>query len=92
MASQYMVFILASYCMTTEVYLLLILHDPSSLCFGHLICKVKLCASGKVFTNTSTAYDREDRKGKGEKERYTHLTTEFQRITRKPSSVINEKK
>ena len=34
-------------------------------------------------------------KGKGEKERYTHLNTEFQRIARrdrKPSSVINAKK
>jgi len=34
-------------------------------------------------------------KGKGEKERYTHLNAEFQRIARKirkPSSVINAKK
>ena len=34
------------------------------------------------------------RKGKGEKERYTHLNAEFQRIAKrdkKPSSVINAK-
>ena len=31
-------------------------------------------------------------KGKGEKERYTHLNAEFQRIARKSSSVINAKK
>ena len=40
------------------------------------------------------AEKRRDAKGKGEKERYTHLNTEFQRIAemRKPSSVINAKK
>ena len=31
-------------------------------------------------------------KGKGEKERYTHLNAEFQRIARRVSSVINPKK
>ena len=38
---------------------------------------------------------RREAKGKGEKERYTHLNTEFQRIARrdrKTSSVINAKK
>jgi len=41
------------------------------------------------------AVDRREVKGKGEKERYTHLNTEFQRIAgelRKPSSVINARK
>ena len=41
------------------------------------------------------AEKRREVKGKGEKERYTHLNAEFQRITRrdkKPSSVINAKK
>ena len=41
------------------------------------------------------AEKRKDAKGEGEKERYTHLNTEFQRIAgeiRKPSSVINGKK
>ena len=38
---------------------------------------------------------RREVKGNGEKERYTHLNAEFQRIAgelRKPSSVINAKK
>ena len=38
---------------------------------------------------------RREAKGKGEKERYKHLNTEFQRIAgeiRKSSSVINAKK
>ena len=42
-----------------------------------------------------TAMKRREAKGKGEKERYTHLNAEFQRIARrdkKPSSVINAKK
>ena len=41
------------------------------------------------------AMKRREVKGKGEKERYTHLNSEFQIITRgdkKPSSVINAKK
>ena len=41
------------------------------------------------------AMNRREVKGKGEKERYTHLNAEFQRIARrdkKPSSVITAKK
>ena len=41
------------------------------------------------------AVKRKEVKGKGEKERYTHLNAKFQRITgeiRKPSSMINAKK
>ena len=41
------------------------------------------------------AVKRREAKGKGEKERYTHLKAEFQRIAKrdeKPSSVINAKK
>ena len=40
------------------------------------------------------AEKRKDTKGKGEKERYTHLNAEFQRITRrdKSSLVISAKK
>ena len=41
------------------------------------------------------AVKRKEVKGKGEKERYTHLNAEFQRIARrdkKLSSVINAKK
>jgi len=37
---------------------------------------------------------RREAKGKGKKERYTHLNAEFQRIARKdkPSSVLSAKK
>ena len=41
------------------------------------------------------AVKRREVKSKGEKERYTHLNAEFQRIARrirKPSSVISAKK
>ena len=41
------------------------------------------------------ALKRREAKSKGEKERYTHLNTEFQRVhgeIRKPSSVIKAKK
>ena len=41
------------------------------------------------------AEKRREAKGKGEKERYTHLNAQFQRIAqrkRKPSSVINAKR
>ena len=39
------------------------------------------------------AEKRREAKGKGEKERYTHLNAEFQRIARrKTTSVDNEKK
>ena len=48
--------------------------------------------SGEAF---QVAEKRRETKGKGEKEKYTHLNAEFQRIARrdkKPSSMINEKK
>ena len=35
---------------------------------------------------------RREAKGKGEKERYTHLNAEFQRIARRDKKVINAKK
>ena len=38
------------------------------------------------------AEKRREAKGKEEKERYTHLNAEFQRIARRASSVINAKK
>ena len=42
------------------------------------------------------AEERREAKGKGEKERHTHLNAEFQRIARrdlkKPPSVINGKR
>ena len=55
-------------------------------------CKKAKCLSEAAF---QIAEKRREAKGKGEKERYTHLNAEFQRIAgemRKLSSVINAKK
>ena len=55
-------------------------------------CKKAKWLSGEAL---QIAEKRRDAKGKGEKERYTHLNAEFQTIAReirKPSSVINTKK
>ena len=59
--------------------------------------KKKKCKKAKWLSEEALqiAVKRREVKGKGEKEGYTHLNAEFQRITReirKPSSVINAKK
>ena len=62
------------------------------------IPKKKKCKKAKWLSEEALQIDvkRREVKGKGEKERYTHLNAEFQRIARrelkKPSSVINAKK
>ena len=60
------------------------------------IPKKKKCKMAKWLPEEALqiAEKRKEAKGKGEKERYTHLNAEFQRIARrdKPSSVINAKK
>ena len=60
------------------------------------IPKKKKCKKEKWLSKEALkiAAKRREVKGKGEKERYTHLNAEFQRIAeiRKPSSVINAKK
>ena len=61
------------------------------------IPKKKKCKKAKWLPEEALqiAVKRREAKGEGEKERYTHLNVEFQRIAgerRKPSSVINAKK
>ena len=61
------------------------------------IPKEKKCKKAKWLSeeDLQIAVERREAKSKGEKERYTHLNAEFQRIARrdkKPSSVINAKK
>ena len=61
------------------------------------IPKKKKCKKAKWLSDEALeiAEKRREAKGKGEKERYTHLNAEFQRIARrdiKPSSVISAKK
>ena len=49
------------------------------------ILKEKKCKKAKWLSEEALqiAVDRREVKGKGEKERYTHLNAEFQRITRR---------
>ena len=61
------------------------------------IHKKKKCKKAKWLSEEALqiAVKRREAKSKGEKERYSHLNAEFQRIAgeiRKPSSVINAKK
>ena len=61
------------------------------------IPKKKKCRKAKWLSEQvlQIAEKGREARGKGEKERYTHLNAEFQRIARrvrKPSSVINAKK
>ena len=61
------------------------------------ISKKNKCKNEKWFSEEALqiAVKRREVKSKGEKERYTHLNAELQRIARrdrKPSSVMNEKK
>ena len=61
------------------------------------IPKKKKCKKAKWLSEEALqrAVKRREVKNKGEKERYTHLNADFQRIAgeiRKPSSVINTKK
>ena len=48
-------------------------------------CKKAKCLSEKAL---QTAEKRRDTKGKGEKERYTHLKAEFQRIARRDKTAF----
>ena len=52
-------------------------------------CKKAKWLSGEAL---KTAMKRGEAKGKGEKERYTHLNAEFKRIARRDKKVVNAKK
>ena len=72
-------------------------HDIVQEAMIKTIPKIKKCKKAKWLSEEvlQIAMKRREVKGKGEKERYTHLNAEFQRIAgriRKPSSVINAKK
>ena len=55
--------------------------------FSHEI-KRHLLFGRKAMTNLDNTLKRRDAKGKGEKERYTHLNAEFQRITRRDKKAF----
>ena len=65
--------------LTTEV------HDIVQRSVIKTIPKIKKCKKAKWLSEEALqiAEKRRDAKGKGEKERYTHLTAEFQRIARR---------
>ena len=71
-------------------------HDIVQEAVIKTIPKKKKCKKARWLSEEAVqiAEKRREAKGKGEKERYTHLNAEFQRIARRdePSSVINEKK
>ena len=72
-------------------------HDIVQEAVIKTISKKKECKKAKWLSEEALqiAVKRKEVKGKGEKERYTHLNADFQRIARKirkPSSVINAKK
>ena len=58
------------------------------------IPKKKKCKKAKWLSEGALqiAVKRRDVKGKGEKERYTHLNAEFQRIARRDKKAFLEKK
>ena len=72
-------------------------HDIVQEAVIKIIFKKKKCKRAKWLSEEALqiAEKRREAKGKGEKERYTHLNAEFQRIQgeiRKPFSVITAKK
>ena len=72
-------------------------HDIVQEAVIKTIPKKKKCKKARWLSEEALqiAEKRREAKGKEEKERYTHLNAEFQRIAReirKPSSVINAKK
>ena len=72
-------------------------HDIVQEAVIKTIPKKKKCKKAKWLSEKALQIveERREAKGKGEKERYTHLNAEFRRIERrdrKPSSVISAKK
>jgi len=72
-------------------------HDIVQKAMIKTIPMEKKCKKAKWLSEEALhiAVNRREAKGKGEKERYTHLNAEFQRIARrdkKVSSAINVKK
>ena len=71
-------------------------HDTVQEAMIKTISKKNKCKNEKWFSEEALqiAVKRREAKGKEEKERYTHLNAQFQRIAgkiRKPSSVISAK-
>ena len=65
-------------------------HDIIEEAVIKMIPKKKEVEKGKMFVwvGLTNTWERREAKGKGEKERYTHLNTEFQRIARRDKKVF----
>ena len=65
-------------------------HDIVQEAVTNTIPKKKKCKKAKWLSEEAIqiAEKRREAKGKGEKERYTHLNAEFQRITRRDKKVF----
>ena len=64
-------------------------HDIVQKAVNKTIPKKKKCKKGKIVEEAlQTAEKRREAKGKGEKERYTHLDEEFQRIARREKKAF----
>ena len=65
-------------------------HDIAQEAVIKTICKKKECKKAKWLSEEALeiAMKRREAKGKGEKERYTHLNAEFQRIARRDKNAF----
>ena len=65
-------------------------HDLVQEAVIKTICKKKKCKKAKWLSEEGlqTAETRREAKGKGKKERYTHLNAEFQRIARRDKKAF----
>ena len=78
----------ASYLKTGCLYLSIIVQEPVT----RTVPNKKKCKRAKWLSEEALqiAEKRRGVKGKGERERYTQLNTEFQRIARRKKKVFNE--
>ena len=69
---------------------MLISHDTVQKAVIKTISKKKKCKNAKWLSEEALQIPvkRREAKGKGEKERYTHLNTEFQRIARRDKKAF----
>ena len=63
-------------------------HDIVQEVLIKTIPKEKKCKKAKWLSEEATAEKRREAKGKGEKERYTHLNEEFQRMARRDKKAF----
>ena len=63
-------------------------HDIMQETVIKTIPKEKKCKKAKWLSEEATAEKRREAKGKGEKERYTHLNEEFQRMARRDKKAF----